>query len=91
MEDIIYSVEYNTNYNYNKKITFNYNNDVFYISSINDDNYYSNKQNIWWTMSDFYWFKYFASKELLEVIQEQKILTNNNITVKEAMKILYQP
>jgi len=91
MEDIISSIEYNTNYNYNKKISFADCNDVLYIQSKDDDSYYSKKYEIWWGTIDYHIFRAFAGKELSDVILQQKILTNNIITVKQAMQILYQP
>jgi hypothetical protein len=76
-----------------KAVSFNeYHNTIFIIESIDDKEYYSNKNDIWWSSVDYIYFRIISKHEILHLIQNYNNNNSNlNLSVKDAIRLLYQP
>lgn len=92
IQDIIINIEYSVLCDTNEKhVTFHDFHDVIIIQSIDDIEYYSNKCDLWWSNLDYYQFRLFSKNEVLYFIEYYKNNSNIDISVKEAISLLYQP
>jgi hypothetical protein len=53
--------------------------------------YYINKNEIWWDNIDYDNFRFVATSEIIQTINQQKINYNIKMSAKDAMIYLYQP
>jgi hypothetical protein len=91
IENIISTIEFENVYSKKTKVIFDDFIDIYYIPSIYDDNYYSNKNDIWWSELDYYNFNFIAKNEIIQTIREQEKNNNIHMSLREAMNYLYQP
>ena len=86
IETIILHIEYK------KIVSFNEShNTIFMIQSNDDTDYYLNKCDLWWSKLDYSQFQLLAKHEVLYFIEFYKINLHINLSVKEAIVLLYQP
>jgi hypothetical protein len=86
MESIIIHIEDK------KTVSFNENyNTIFIIQSIDDKEYYHNKRDIWWSSIDFFHIRIEFRHEVLDYIEYYKNNSNINLSLRDAMTLLYQP
>jgi hypothetical protein len=86
METIIINIECK------KTVTINENyNTIFIIEPIDDKEYYSDKTTIWWKNTDYFHFRIVAKYEILNFIRNYKKDSNLDLSVKDAILMLYQP
>ena len=86
MESIIIHIEDK------KTVSFNENcNTIFIIQSIDDKEYYHNKRDVWWSNIDFFYIRIDFRHEVLDYIEYCKNNSNTNLSLRDAMTLLYQP
>lgn len=91
IESIITSIEFDNDCYKKQTVRFDNFVDIYYIPSIYDNNYYSNKNDVWWSELDYYNFNFFAKNELLQFMNQQEKNNNLRMSIREAMNHLYQP
>ena len=88
LEKIITNIEIS---NKNKKtVSFHDFHDVVIIQSIDDNEYYQDKPNLWWSKMDYFYFRILAKHEILNFIRNYKKNLNSELSVKDAITMLYQ-
>jgi hypothetical protein len=87
VEEIITNIE---TCNKNKIVSFSHLHDIFIIESIYDNEYYYDKPNLWWSKMDYFYFRILAKHEILNFIRNYKKNSNIELSVKDAMTMLYQ-
>lgn len=75
-----------------KTVSFNENyNTIFIVEPIDDKKYYSDKTTIWWTNTDYFDFRIVAKYEILNFIRNYKKDSSLDLSVKDAISMVYQP
>lgn len=88
LEKIITNIE---TCNHNKKsVSFYERCNIFTIVSIDDTEYYQNKRHLWWSKVDYFYFRISAKHDLLHLINDYKKNSNIDLSVKDAITLLYQ-
>ena len=87
VEEIITNIE---TCNKNKTVSFCERSVIFIIESIDDLEYYQDKPNLWWSKMDYFYFRILAKHEILNFIRNYKKNSNIDLSVKNAITMLYQ-
>jgi len=88
MGKIITKIEANV---INKKhVSFFDFNDIIIVEPINDTEYYSDKNKLWWSKIDYFYFLKNSKDEILQFMDDYKNNTNIDLSVKDAIQLLYQ-
>ena len=75
-----------------KQVTFNeYHNTIVIIQSIDDKEYYHDKSAIWLSNIDYFHFRIRFRHEVLGCIEYYKSNLHIHLSVKDAIRLLYQP
>ena len=75
-----------------KTVSFNENyNTILIVQSIDDKEYYPNKCELWWRNTDYFDFRIVAKYEILNFIRNYKKNSSLDLSVKDAISMVYQP
>jgi hypothetical protein len=64
-------------------------NDIIIVEPINDTEYYSDKNKLWWSKIDYFYFLKNSKDEILQFMDDYKNNTNIDLSVKDAIQLLY--
>jgi folate-dependent tRNA-U54 methylase TrmFO/GidA len=70
---------------------YDFHNTIFIVEPIDDEEYYSNKYDIWWSKEDYSNIHLLYKDELFHFIQDYKKNMDVKLTVKDAIRLLNQP
>ena len=98
MDKIITKIETNvetnakndTNATNKKNVSFFDFNDIIIVEPINDTEYYPNKRELWWSKFECFYFLKNSRDEVLQFMHHYKNNTNIDLSVKDAIHLLYQ-